>query len=475
MTEHDHFEQLTPLDLAMPNTYIRVLLAFPGPEADSTLITLHTLQNGLEQLSKQVPWLSGRIFRTADVSGRPTLEIRSHTGDTPTLEDKGTIAASYATLSAQNMPPEAIPGYVWPVLAMLSEDMEHGIPVFAASVFRFIDRGIGLCICLHHHTVDATGFTEVIRLWAQATSTATTTTGDALPPNLPQSTRQTQLSHALTPAIQALSSSQSTNPNALLPLHPEFSTTPPSLPGDFKPCTSKLFTLSLHHLRTLRTLCQKYTSQTLTINTLLTALLWTTITRVRAHRTPRLITQNSNSTLTTAVNGRNRLPNLAPGYLGNLVLYATARYPAPALATADMDPVRRLAGICDCITQSQAAGQIGERFIAELCCLVGEMDYRGLYPGWDIFGGRDVTVTSWAGTGIYEVGFGGGLGGVGFVRMPIVEGADGVVVVLPRRWSKGQEMVEEAKEESVEVVVMLREEDMRALEGDEMWGVVCGL
>ncbi|PYH87091.1 hypothetical protein BO82DRAFT_408217 [Aspergillus uvarum CBS 121591] len=464
MTEHDYIEQLTPLDLAMPNTYIRVLLAFPGPEADSTLHTLRTLQNGLEQLSNKIPWLSGRIFPTTDVSGRPSLEMRSHTGDTPTLKDKGTIAAAYATLSAQNMPPEAIPGRVWPVPAMLPESMEQGNPVFAASVFRFVDRGIGLCICLHHHSVDATGFAEVVRLWAQATTTTTRTAGGTLPSEYSQSSRQSQLSHALTTTLQALSSPQSPNLKALLPHHPEFSTTPPSLPPTFKPCTSRLCTLRLHHLLTLRTLCQKYTSQEPTINTLVTALLWTTITRVRARRIP----HKGKSTLTTAVNGRTRLPALSPGYTGNLVLYATARYPAPALATADMDPVRGLADICDCITQSQAPDGIGGRFIAEVYALVkGVDDYRGLHPGWEIFGGRDVTLTSWAGVEVYGVEFGGGLGGVGFVRMPVVEGADGVVVILPRRRHR--------KEEGVEVMVMLRKEDMLALEEDEMWGVVCGL
>ncbi|PYI35794.1 hypothetical protein BP00DRAFT_333463 [Aspergillus indologenus CBS 114.80] len=347
MTDCDHIEQLTPLDLAMPNTYIRVLLVFPGPEADSTLNTLHTLQTGLAQLSKQIPWLSGRIFPTTDASGRSTLEIRSHTGATPTLEDKGTIAASYATLSAQNMPPEAIPGHVWPLPAMPPGIMEQGIPVFAASVFRFIDRGIGLCICLHHHSVDATGFAAVVRLWAQATTTTTSrTTGRTL---------SSEHSH-------------------------------------------------LHHLRTLHTLVQKYTHHEPTTNTLATALLWTTITRVRTRRTPNLLTQESNSTLTTAVNGRPRLSPLTPGYIGNLVLYATATYPAPALATADMDPVRALAEICECITQSLSPDKIGERFVAEVYALVqGVEDYRGLYPGWEGFGDRDVTVTSWAGVEVSRV------------------------------------------------------------------------
>ncbi|QRD87280.1 hypothetical protein F9C07_270 [Aspergillus flavus] len=39
-----------------------------------------------------------------------------------------------------------------------------GVPIFAATLFCFVDQGVGLCVCYHHNAVHATGFTEVVRL-----------------------------------------------------------------------------------------------------------------------------------------------------------------------------------------------------------------------------------------------------------------------------------------------------------------------
>ncbi|QMW26585.1 hypothetical protein G4B84_001830 [Aspergillus flavus NRRL3357] len=39
-----------------------------------------------------------------------------------------------------------------------------GVPIFAATLFCFVDQGVGLCVCYHHNAVHATGFTEVT--WA---------------------------------------------------------------------------------------------------------------------------------------------------------------------------------------------------------------------------------------------------------------------------------------------------------------------
>ncbi|KAK6813742.1 hypothetical protein RU639_010178 [Aspergillus parasiticus] len=69
------------------------------------------------------------------------------------------------------MPMEAIPSEVWPVPSMIDDALSAtGAPVFAASLFRFTDQGVGLCVCLHHNAVDATGITKVIRLWARSFS-----------------------------------------------------------------------------------------------------------------------------------------------------------------------------------------------------------------------------------------------------------------------------------------------------------------
>lgn len=440
MADHTCVEHLTPLDLPMPRTYIRVLFVFPT--ASPTTELSQELQCGLEKLAKQVPWIAGNVFLTTTDQKAP-LEIRYHADKTPRLQDKGQIAASYASLSSQDMPMKAIPLDVWPTLPSLlgNTPSETGDPVFAVSFFRFADQGVGLCICLHHNAVDVTGFSEVVRLWAENVVQQNQThpsyglqgSGDRL----------VQLSKALEPDLRGISSLSSVR---LLALHPEYSTQPPVLPKEFASCTSKTFKIPVHWINVLKELLQKSAQRQLTTNVILCALLWTSITRVRAQRNPDLRRQTSR--LVTAVNGRSRIPgNLQPmpgnqQYLGNVVLYALANFSCANLATADEDPVRSLAKICDRISESQSPATIDSRFIAETYRLVDSMeDYRSLFAGWDLFGSRDFTITSWAGLDLYGVDFGPLLGKPEFVRLPCME-ADGVAIVLPRRRNVCDERLE---------------------------------
>lgn len=146
--------------------------------------------------------------------------------------------------------------------------------------------------------------------------------------------------------------------------------------------------------------------------------------------------------------------------MGNVVLYAMTSFPAANLATADEDPIRSLATICDCISNSQSSSTINSRHIAETYRLVDSMeDYRSLYAGWDLFGSRHFTITSWADLDLYDLDFGPLLGKPEFVRLPYME-ADGVAIILPRRRS--------GPDEILQVMVMLRCDDMESLEGDGM-------
>ncbi|GLA84878.1 hypothetical protein AtubIFM56815_009099 [Aspergillus tubingensis] len=443
MTDHTHADQLTPLDLPMPRTYIRVLFVFPT--ANSNPQITQPLQRGLEKLSKQVPWVAGYVFHTTPTNQKASLEIRYRSAKTPTLEDKGQITASYANLSSQDMPMKAIPPDVWPTLPCLLGNIpsEKGDRVFAASFFRFADHGAGLCICLHHNAVDVTGFAEV---WCG---------------------RLERLSEALAPHLQEISSLSSEH---LLALHPEHSTQPPVLPDTFPPCMSKAFMIPIHWINVLKDLLQKYTQRRLTTNVILCALIWTSVTRVRAQRNPTLRDQTSR--LVTAVNGRSRITgNLysVPGdqqYLGNVVLYAMASFPSANLATADEDPTRSLAKICDCISDSQSSSTINSRHIAETYRLVESMeDYRSLHAGWDLFGSRDFTITSWADLDLYDLDFRPLLGKPEFVRLPYIE-ADSIAIILTHRRTGSDEILE--------VMVMLRSDDMESLEGDGMWQTLVG-
>ncbi|KAL3451564.1 transferase family-domain-containing protein [Aspergillus insuetus] len=463
MTETPRIERLSPLDLLMPSIYIRAVLVFLPTTPTPVAGIQQALQRGLDGLSRQVPWLSGQIYSTvSDENARP-LEIRSNKDNTPTLVDKGSVSASYKDLAARGMPPEEIPDEIWPVPSMTDDAaLATGVPVFAASLFRFADEGVGLCVCIHHAAVDAMGFSEVVRLWARNVTHSTFT----LPGSLRY--RNERLASALAKDLATVSAIST---DTLLARHPEYSMTPPALPTEFPASTSNMFAIPVHWLNVLKELLGKRSSPP-TTNTILSALIWTSITRVRLLRTPGRSEETSH--LVTAVNGRSRLGNKENffstsenPYFGNTVLYALSKHPFQALAAADSDPISSLAEICTLIATSQSPTTINSQHIAEVHRLVeSKPDPRALFVGWDLFGSIDLTITSWADADLYGVEFGGGLGAPAFVRFPYME-ADGVAIIMPRK-SRGSDG------EVLEVVVALRTDDMAALEEDEMWAtLVC--
>lgn len=455
MNDSTHVERLAPLDLPMPRTYIRVLLVF-GPTGSRLQIT-QSLQGGLDRLSKQVRWLSGQVFPRPATPEKPSsLEIRWDANNTPTLIVKGTIANTYRWASSHRMPIEAIPSDVWPVPSMIDDALfATGAPVFAASVFGFADQGVGLCVCLHHNAVDGTGLSEIIRLWSRNVADPRFTFSSS------SQNRSERLSEALSFDLQATSAMSSED---LFSLHPEYSKTPPALPENFPSCRCKLFAISIHWIDILKELMRRYTSTALTTNTVICALIWTTVTRVRMQSNPSL--ENETTQLATAVNGRQRIgesfSTLRSPFFGNAVFYALSKLPAGTLAASDEAPVRSLAMICDQITRSQSHIEINSRHIAEVYRLIDLVEdcTKSLFVGWDLFRSRDFTITSWADLGLYEMDFGDGIGRPKFVRLPSME-ADGVALILPRQRGVPQEMLE--------IMVMLRSDHMDALERDPMW------
>ncbi|OQE35523.1 hypothetical protein PENCOP_c013G08561 [Penicillium coprophilum] len=454
MADPTFVEQLAPFDLPMPRTYIRVLFVFE--HAGSARPTAQSLQLGLDNLSKQVPWLSGRIFPKTTAQGEASsLVIRWHGNETPTLVDKGTLAASYECASSHGMRAEAVPSDIWPVPSMTDDPLfVTGDPVFASSIFRFADQGVGLCVCLHHNAVDGTGFLEIMRLWARNVADPGFTFSNST------RSRSKRLSEALSVDLQDTSSISS---ESLFVVHAEYSKLRPVIPEEIPSCTSKLFTVSMHWINILKRLMGKYTLKASTTNTVICALIWTTITRVRMQYNPSL--REEISRLVMAVNGRQRIGESfstpESPFFGNAVFYSLSKSLADTLAASDEAPVRSLAEICDHIAHSQSTSVINSRHIAEVYHLIDRMkDYRSLFVGWDLFGSRDLMITNWADLDLYGVNFGDVLGKPKFVRLPQME-ADGVALILPRQ--------RDASQEVLEIMVMLRCDHMDALEKDPMW------
>ncbi|KAH8157899.1 hypothetical protein CIB48_g10350 [Xylaria polymorpha] len=338
---------LSPLDLLMPRTYIGALFTFRTTESSLSLIA--GLQGGLDSLSEAIPWLSGRVHPTATTT-QHGLEIRyGADGPGPTLVYKGTIDASYDALAAEGLPPDSIPEDIWPVPRMIDEDLfTKGAPVFGASLFSFAGG-------------KAVGFRR---------------TRDG---------GRSRLVDALQPELEMLSS---TTAEALLELHPEYAAISPALPAEFPSCTCKMFTVPVARIDTHKERLKGHVSTPPSTNTIVCALVWSSITRARAQRTA--APRHESSRLAMAVDGRRRLSNkfsvAENPYLGNAVLYSLSR---SSVSDLHSESPASLATICDTIAQSQSPAEINSRHMAEVCSLVERAaDYRTIFVGWDLFGSR---------------------------------------------------------------------------------------
>ncbi|VUC31452.1 unnamed protein product [Clonostachys rosea] len=463
MNESMNAEQLTPLDLLMPNTYIQVLLTFETSEP--TAVIQSTLQKGLKTVAAQLPWLLGRVVTTVSPSGKQSSQIQWNTKSMPPIIiNKGSVESNYEVLDSQGMPPQGISTKMWPLDSQaLQGSSTEGTPVFAASIFRFTDEeGLGLCICAHHHAFDATGLAELIRLWSLATV-------GTLPDNSSTGLdRVDRLTKALNGSFDVASARSVEN---LWDSHPEFSRSPPAMPSEFPACTSKLFRISMDKIEILKQKVSDMMTAAPTTTNIVTAMLWIAITRARAKRTPAL--SNSITQLVSAVNCRQRLglgSQTGSGpYFGNMVQYAMASLSNSELQVGDGGhetlPIC-LAKACSIISDSQSVDRINSGSISELCSLVDRTeDLRSIFPGWDLFSSRDLTVTSWNGLNIYDLNFGGTLGKPKHIRPPYIE-ADGVGMIMPRaQWTRY-----DGKEDAgVEMIVMLRRDDLAVMSEDDFW------
>lgn len=348
-----------------------------------------------------------------------------------------------------------IPEDVWPLGALPAGDDPL---VFGASIFRFKDNeGLGLCVSMHHSAVDAAGFTEVLRVWSQETtfgSTRLQITGNRL----------SRLSEALSSEI---SEAKAKNTEELFGLLPEYSPVPPAMPSSFPSFASQIFTIPTERLDAYKQVLVNQMETPPSTNTVLCALLWSTITRIRAqHKEP--TSTPTSSRLIMAVNGRRRIdPNFSPPenpYLGNLILYASAEKDFDSLQRA-ADSTLEQAAVCNTITQSYGPAKINRQHIANVFEIGRKAgDSSTVFPGWDLFHHKDLTITSWADLDLYEMGWGSELGRPEFVRVPF-SAADGVCIILPRR------RVDSAshRHNFIEVVVMLKSEHMEALKADSQW------
>jgi hypothetical protein len=307
-------------------------------------------------------------------------------------------------------------------------------PVFAAQA-NFIQGGLLLAVAVHHSASDGAGLDTIISTWAKNTATAASTNGPF--------TAHNPLSNDRTPLMTG-------TPGANLTDFPEFTLLPtpkPAAPIDMSayqlpPMTSHIFHLPPASLAAIKTTAAAHST-----NDALLAFLWTHI--VKARNPP----EGTTSALCLAADIRARAaPPLPPTYLGNASMpVVTRRLPAADLRAA-------ASGLQDAAAAIRAAvdalGSPPDRVARVVGLLASREDPSDFKYAYNAFLGPDVVASSWTRFGVYDRGWGGGLGRPEAMRVP-GEGADGIVMVLPQ-----------LKDGGLEVLVGLEDGAMGRLLGD---------
>ncbi|GKT61820.1 trichothecene C-8 acyltransferase [Colletotrichum tofieldiae] len=467
-----------------------------GEEATDRAI--ERLRKGLSRLTTEVPYLKGRVTRPAAARGQasPTTRlVLSWSPDTDpdivfsekVMEDKP--LPSLDTMKRENAPAHFFPTNI--ITFPLFVDVSTTCPVFEAKYIR-IDGGLVINMCVHHGIMDGGGQAVLTDMWAAftrlnvgpkdditgivlgprlkqrpdpdepLTRTATLLEGASLPteppelsqPELDKLVNRYSKDHAFGHDLMALLSIAAAGPK----------------------CGSSIARFSATKLQRAKEALSAAGLRCST-NTLLHAIMWSCITRVRlSRRDPRPPTNDSRFSM--SVDGRGRMgPAMRDKgpYLGNVVLISAADLPLDTLEEAGASSIFRDSQ--ECLDQAAllALAPIVTAITHQVERITGDGHIRGLLstlvqkniqdmdvgPGWLSPHRLNFMSSSWANLPLYDCDFGAGLGTPIFVRYPYAEYNDGNAVVLPR--NRG------TRNEAIEVYIMLALDDLQALELDPVW------
>jgi hypothetical protein len=228
--------------------------------------------------------------------------------------------------------------------------------------------------------------------------------------------------------------------------------------------TNKVFAFSCSKIEAVRNALKgKVPSEMLTVNNILTAIVWPSITHIRATRDEGRITDTV-SKMDAPVSGRRLVGESLqkPPFVGNAIGYAQAEARVSDLTFApSAEDAEKLIPIIN-VVGGASAGLTASTMDSLVELSDKNPDLSNITTSWLLNGPADVHFISWAQVAIYELDFGLTLGRPGFMRSAFMR-LDGVTTFLPRR------RLGERGEGDMDVSVLLREDDMERLSNDAAW------
>ncbi|SPO01824.1 related to trichothecene 3-O-acetyltransferase [Cephalotrichum gorgonifer] len=415
-------QKLTPLDMNMPRVYgARWIMCFHLPPGTDKAQVYKDLRTGLAHTIISIPWIAGNIgpeegsnsadnrVQIVDSSDGVKFPFKDLTGVLPSYEDLEKDGFPLSKLSTEDLGPIG----VLPTTA--------SPPVLAAQA-NFLENGLLLTVGVHHAACDASSLEDIVSTWAHNTEAA----GGSL-----SFMAHDPLSSDRSPLMER-------TPGANIADFPEYKidTQPQAGPPpgfQFPAMSSRVFHFSPESLAGLKASAAAFST-----HDALCAFLWRQMTLARRIPgvSPDPPSSEERSALAFAVNIRGRAsPPLPPTYMGNAsMLTITDRLPASAIILGDGLP-RAAAAVRNSLGVFGSPARV-PLTIGLLASRPDPTDFRLAYHA---FLGPDVVATSWADLKVYEKSW-GALGTVGAFRVP-GEGADGMIMILPRLRDGGLEVV----------------------------------
>jgi hypothetical protein len=461
---------LSPLDQHAPKVYTRMALVFPVTDYEQAITTLQT---ALRKTCEQLPYLKGTVVEGGLSHRKQSYIIVDPSNAAPQFIEQPAPNGlpTYAQLKTNRtpFPPETFPS---PMIPGGPADAE--VPVLGASYTK-IEGGLVMCIATYHKVVDGGGYSEILRLLAahsRSNAAEPIEHGTGPDPEEISSRRQ----RILKGKVDVSDELKKLDFEAMLARHPEYmlKTKMSSNAPDTSTKTdagfvfsgkntNQVFAFSGQKIEAVRAaLSDKLPSSYLTVNNILTAIIWPSITHIRATR-PKGALSVASSKMDFSVSGRRLVGDSLqePPFTGNVIGYAQTELGVSKLSfQPSLDAAEKLLPVINLI--AGASENLNASTIESLVHLSDQNpDLSNITMSWLLNGPGDMHFISWAQQACFELDFGETLGHPGYMRSAFIK-LDGVVTFLPRRRTEGCV-------DDMDVSVLLREDDMERLNKDPVW------
>ncbi|KAF2278851.1 uncharacterized protein EI97DRAFT_431099 [Westerdykella ornata] len=435
-------------------------LVFPVTEYEAAI---EELQKALEKTCQQLPYLKGKVIDKGLEQRKESYIVWEEGASSPHFQERVAPEGlpSYKQLQFDRTP---FPPSLWVTPPVSPE----GTPGLGATYTR-IEGGLVVCIVTYHKVVDGIGYSHLLRVLA-----------DNARGKPSQGPDPDEISHRRARILggnaEVSEQVRKLDFESLLERHPEYTLRSRRAVGGVVPLgpkigpqygTNKVFAISGQKVDAVKAaLLGRLPPQALTVNNILTALIWTTITYIRKTRSSNPVVAKT-SKMDFPISARRVVgPSLLdPPFMGNAICYGITELPFDDIAFIPTEEtIGRLLPIINAI--ANAGAHINADHVAELVRISDlNPDLSDIMPSWLFdYGPGDMHFISWAQVDIYDLDFGDRLGNPRYMRSAFLE-MDGLVCQLPRRRVKeGQ-----GEKEVFEVSFVLKAEDLQRLERSEYW------